>query len=46
MHIIGVGGVLSKEDFNNKIDAGADLVQIYTGFIIKGPNLINEVLGN
>jgi len=46
MHLIGVGGVLSKEDFNDKIDAGASLVQIYTGFIIKGPNLINEVLSN
>ena len=44
--LIGVGGVLSKEDFNKKIDAGASLVQIYTGFIIKGPNLINEVLNN
>ena len=44
--LIGVGGVLSIEDFNKKIDAGASLVQIYTGFIIKGPNLINEVLNN
>ena len=44
--LIGVGGVLSKEDFNEKIDAGASLVQIYTGFIIKGPSLITEVLNN
>ena len=44
--LIGVGGVLSKEDFNEKINAGASLVQIYTGFILKGPNLITEVLNN
>ena len=44
--LIGVGGVLSKEDFNEKIDAGASLVQVYTGFIIKGPSLITEVLNN
>ena len=42
--IIGVGGVISKEHFNHKIDAGADLVQIYTGFILKGPNIISELL--
>ncbi|MDA9094570.1 quinone-dependent dihydroorotate dehydrogenase [Gammaproteobacteria bacterium] len=42
--IIGVGGVISKEHFNQKIDAGADLVQIYTGFILKGPNIISELL--
>ena len=42
--IIGVGGVISKDDFKNKIDAGADLVQIYTGFILKGPDIISELL--
>ncbi len=45
MPLIGVGGVLSKEDFKTKIGAGADLIQIYTGFIIKGPNLIKDILG-
>jgi len=38
--IIGVGGVLSAADAQAKIKAGADLVQIYTGFIYKGPALI------
>jgi len=38
--IIGVGGVLSAADAQAKIAAGADLVQIYTGFIYKGPALI------
>jgi len=38
--IIGVGGILSADDAVKKIQAGADLVQIYTGFIYKGPDLI------
>ncbi len=41
--IIGVGGVLSGADARAKIDAGADLVQIYTGLIYKGPELVSEV---
>ncbi len=42
--IIGVGGVMSKDDYLLKISAGADLVQIYTGFVIKGPDLINQII--
>lgn len=41
--IIGVGGILSGEDAIGKIHAGADVVQIYTGLIYKGPALITEV---
>ncbi|MFO1244194.1 MAG: quinone-dependent dihydroorotate dehydrogenase [Ramlibacter sp.] len=40
--IIGVGGVLSGADAVAKIRAGADLVQIYTGLIYKGPDLVRE----
>jgi dihydroorotate dehydrogenase len=40
--IIGVGGVLSGEDAVAKIKAGADVVQIYTGLIYKGPGLVGE----
>jgi dihydroorotate dehydrogenase len=40
--IIGVGGILSGEDAKMKINAGAALVQIYTGFIYRGPDLIKE----
>ena len=40
--IIGVGGVLSGEDAAAKIKAGADVVQIYTGLIYKGPALVTE----
>ena len=42
--LIGVGGVISKKDFSNKLDCGANLVQIYTGFIIKGPSIVSEIL--
>ena len=38
--IIGVGGILSADDAVSKINAGADLVQIYTGLIYKGPQLV------
>lgn len=40
--IIGVGGVLSGADAVSKIKAGADLVQIYTGLIYRGPGLVRE----
>lgn len=40
--IIGVGGVMSGADAVAKLEAGADLVQIYTGFIYKGPELVGE----
>ncbi|HET7793056.1 MAG TPA: quinone-dependent dihydroorotate dehydrogenase [Rhizobacter sp.] len=40
--IIGVGGVLSGADAQSKLAAGADLVQLYTGFIYKGPGLVTE----
>jgi len=39
--IIGVGGILSGADAREKIMAGASLVQIYTGLIYKGPDLVN-----
>jgi dihydroorotate dehydrogenase len=40
--IIGVGGVMSADDAKQKINAGASLVQIYTGFIYHGPQLIRD----
>ena len=40
--IIGVGGIMSGEDAVSKIAAGADLVQIYTGLIYRGPALVRE----
>lgn len=41
--IIGVGGIHSPEDALEKIKAGASLVQIYTGFIYEGPQLVRKI---
>jgi dihydroorotate dehydrogenase len=41
--IIGVGGIHSAKDALEKLEAGADLVQIYTGFIYEGPALIKNI---
>jgi dihydroorotate dehydrogenase len=40
--IIGVGGIMSADDAVSKIKAGADVVQIYTGLIYRGPQLVRE----
>jgi dihydroorotate dehydrogenase len=42
--IIGVGGIMSEQDALDKIEAGADLVQIYTGFIYEGPGLVKRII--
>lgn len=42
MPIVGVGGIVKGDHAADKINAGATLVQIYTGFIYRGPNLIAE----
>lgn len=41
--IIGVGGIMSPEDALEKLEAGASLVQVYTGFIYEGPELIRAI---
>jgi len=41
--IIGVGGIHSARDAQEKLDAGASLVQLYTGFIYEGPDLIGRI---
>ncbi len=41
--IIGVGGIHSSEDALEKIEAGADLIQIYTGFIYEGPSIVKRI---
>jgi dihydroorotate dehydrogenase len=41
--IIGVGGILSGADAVAKVQAGANVVQIYTGLIYRGPALVREV---
>ncbi len=42
--IIGVGGIFTAEDAQQKIDAGASLVQVYTGFIYQGPYIVRDIL--
>ena len=41
--IIGVGGIHSPEDAINKLNAGASLIQLYTGFVYEGPGLIKKI---
>ena len=41
--IIGVGGIHSTQDALDKLEAGASLVQLYTGFIYEGPRLIKDI---
>ncbi|MBX2964469.1 MAG: quinone-dependent dihydroorotate dehydrogenase [Cyclobacteriaceae bacterium] len=42
--IIGVGGIMSVEDALKKLKAGADLIQIYTGFVYEGPGFVKKIL--
>jgi dihydroorotate dehydrogenase len=42
--IIGVGGIHSAEDAKEKLDAGASLVQLYTGYIYEGPSIVKKIV--
>jgi len=41
--IIGVGGIHSPEDALEKLEAGASLVQLYTGFVYEGPGVVKRI---
>lgn len=41
--VIGVGGICNAEDAVEKIEAGADLIQVYSGFIYEGPSMIKKI---
>lgn len=41
--IIGVGGIMTPNDAIEKLEAGADLVQLYTGFIYEGPGIVSKI---
>ncbi|NHF57871.1 quinone-dependent dihydroorotate dehydrogenase [Flavobacteriaceae bacterium TP-CH-4] len=41
--IIGVGGIMSAEDALEKLEAGADLIQLWTGFVYEGPALVKRI---
>ena len=42
--LVGVGGIFTAEDAKAKLDAGAHLVQVYTGFIYEGPSIVKRIL--
>jgi dihydroorotate dehydrogenase len=42
--IIGVGGIMSPQDAREKLEAGATLIQIYTGLVYRGPSLVREIV--
>ena len=42
--LIGVGGIMSAEDAKNRLQAGADVLQLYTGFVYSGPALIRNIV--
>jgi dihydroorotate dehydrogenase len=42
--VIASGGIFNAEDVSEKIDAGADLVQVWTGFIYEGPSIVKKIL--
>ena len=44
MTIIASGGVMSSQDYIERINHGADFVQVYTGLIFEGPKLINDII--
>ncbi|MDQ4140744.1 MAG: quinone-dependent dihydroorotate dehydrogenase [Bacteroidota bacterium] len=43
IRLIGVGGIMNAADALEKLDAGADLIQLYTGFIYEGPGLVRKI---
>jgi dihydroorotate dehydrogenase len=42
--LVGVGGIMSGGDARARLDAGADLIQLYTGLIYRGPRLVSEAV--
>jgi dihydroorotate dehydrogenase len=44
LYLIGSGGIFTKEDYKEKLIAGADLVQIYTGYIYEGNAILKKLL--
>jgi dihydroorotate dehydrogenase len=42
--VVASGGIMSSEGAQEKLDAGATLVQLYTGLIYKGPGLVKEIV--
>ena len=43
MPIIGVGGIFNASDAREKLEAGASLLQLYTGFVYEGPCVVRKI---
>jgi dihydroorotate dehydrogenase len=41
--VVSVGGIMSAADALVRLDAGADLIQVYTGFIYRGPRFVGQI---
>lgn len=44
--LIGVGGIFTADDVRRKLDLGAHLVQVYTGFVYQGPSMVHQLIKN
>ena len=44
--VISVGGIMSAEDAKARFDAGAELIQLYTGFIYRGPGFLRDIIAS
>ncbi len=44
--VISVGGIMTADDARERFDAGAELIQLYTGFVYHGPRLLREIVGS
>ncbi|HEY9886291.1 MAG TPA: quinone-dependent dihydroorotate dehydrogenase, partial [Vampirovibrionales bacterium] len=43
LNVISVGGISTAEDVKQRLELGADLIQIYSGLVYKGPNVVSEI---
>ncbi len=43
LSVVGVGGIMSPEQAKEMLDAGASLIEIYTGFIYEGPSIVKKI---
>jgi dihydroorotate dehydrogenase len=44
--VISVGGIMNEDDAKERFDSGAELVQVYTGFVYRGPRLVRKIAGS
>jgi dihydroorotate dehydrogenase len=44
--VVSTGGIVTAEDAKVRLDSGAELIQLYTGFIYRGPRLLCDIIGS